>query len=109
MLGSIMVPGGHHLEPIMEPEKLYTMPIARLTKPPSLQTLVELIWKPISSNWKLIPIALFEFPFRHYTDFNYGGTRWETHGWTNMRKQYIIIGGKCTRTRSQPSMRTTQW
>jgi hypothetical protein len=104
-----MVPGGHHLEPIMEAEKLFTMPIARLTKPPSLQTLVELTWKPISSKLKLMPIALLEFLFRHYTDFHYGRTRWETHGCTNMRKQYIIIGGKYTRTRSQPSMRTTQW
>jgi len=108
-LGSIMVPGGHHLEPIMEAEKLFTMPIARLTKPPSLQTLVELNWKPISSKLKLMPIALLDFLFRHYTDFHYGRTRWETHGCTNMRKQYIIIGGKYTRTRSQPSMRTTQW
>jgi hypothetical protein len=57
----------------------------------------------------LIPISPFEFPFRRYIKYNYAGTRFETHRWANMRKQYLILGGECTRTRSQPSMQTTQW
>jgi hypothetical protein len=83
--------------------------IARLTKPHSKETFVELIWKPITLNYKLISIAPFVFVFQRYTDFNYVGTPLETHRWANIRKQFHCLGGECTRTRSQPSMRATQW
>jgi hypothetical protein len=60
-------------------------------------------------NCKLIPIALFDFAIRRYTDFYFKGTPLETHRWGNMRKQFHCLGGECTRTRSQSSMRATQW